>query len=360
MRAIVANRYLGKQILNFATSSSFGQCAKITNIPTPEISDNEILVQVRAVALNPVDNKNIDFLSPNNSTIGCDYAGEVAKVGKDMIGRWNVGDRVAGFVHGGQYPDVGSFAEYLKVDGELAWPIPDAITTSEAATYGIPAVTAVFALLHLDVAWEDILSGATKQSSAKSSILIYSGGSNVGLFAIQLAKRAGLHVIATASPRSFDLVKRYGADTVFDYRSPTAASEISKAHPDITKALDCFSEGNSSHFCAEVLKNGRVITLLDQGKPKRADIEFKSLMVFTAFGKPFSLLSPLGPKFSVVPDDRDSLRRLYASLSQLCNGALKPPPITVLEGGLNAVLLGLDRLRKGEAQGTKLVVQLTS
>jgi NADPH:quinone reductase-like Zn-dependent oxidoreductase len=358
MRAVVANRYLAKQILNFACSSSFGQCARIVDIPTPQISDSEILVRVRAVALNPVDNKSIDFLSPNKSIIGCDYAGEVVKVGSDMVGRWNVGDRVAGFVHGGQYPDVGSFAEYLKVDGELAWPIPDATTMSEAATYGIPAVTAVLALAHLDVSWEDILSGATRQSSADSSILIYSGGSNVGLFAIQLAKRAGLHVVVTASPRSFDLVKSYGADSVFDYRSPTAASEISKAYPDITKALDCFSEGNSSQFCAEVLKRGRVITLLDQGKPKKAEIEFKSLMVFTVFGKPFSLLSPLGPAFPVVPDDRDSLRRFYASLSQLCDRALKPPPVTALGGGLDAVLDGLERLRKGEAHGTKLVVEL--
>jgi NADPH:quinone reductase-like Zn-dependent oxidoreductase len=356
MRAVVANRYLAKQILNFACSSSFGQCAKIADIPTPQITDSEILVRVRAVALNPVDYKDIDFLSPNNSVIGCDYAGEVVKVGSDMVGRWNVGDRVAGFVHGGQYSDVGSFAEYLKVDGELAWPIPDTTAMSEAATYGIPAVTAALALAYLDVAWEDILSGATRQSSA-DSILIYSGGSNVGLFAIQLAKRAGLHVVVTASPRSFDLVKRYGADSVFDYRSPTAASEISKAHPNITKALDCFSEGNSSQFCAKVLKKGRVITLLDQGKPKKAEIEFKSLMVFTVFGKPFSLLSPLGPAFPVVPDDRDSLRRFYASLSQLCDGALKSPPVTVLEGGLNGVLHGLDRIRKGEVHGTKIVVE---
>ncbi|KAJ6054206.1 uncharacterized protein N7446_010218 [Penicillium canescens] len=353
MRAVVANRYLAKQILNFACSSSFGQCATIVDIPTPQITDSEILVRVRAVALNPVDNKNIDFLSPYKSIIGCDYAGEVVKVGSDMVGRWNVGDRVAGFVHGGQYPDVGSFAEYLKVDGELAWPIPDTTTMSDAATYGIPAVTAVLALAHLDVAWEDILSGAARQSSADSSILIYSGGSNVGLFAIQLAKRAGLHVVVTASPRSFDLVKSYGADSVFDYRSPTAASEISKAYPDITKALDCFSEGNSSQFCAEVLKRGRVIT-----EAEKAEIEFKSLMVFTVFGKPFSLLSPLGPAFPVVLDDRDLLRQFYASLSQLCDHALKPPPVTAWGRGLDAVLDGLERLRKGEAHGTKLVVEL--
>ncbi|OJJ88682.1 zinc-binding alcohol dehydrogenase family protein [Aspergillus glaucus CBS 516.65] len=342
MKALVANRYLAKQILNFACSSSFGQCVRVIDIPTPQITDSEILVRVRAAALNPVDYKNIDFLSPNNSVIGCDYAGEVVKVGDGMVGRLNVGDRVAGFVHGGQYPDVGSFAEYLKVDGELAWHIPEMMTDSEAATYGIPAVTAILALMYLDVAWEDILSGATRQSPVDSSILIYS---------------AGLHVVVTASPRSFDLVKCYGADSVFDYQSPTAASEISKAYPSITKALDCFSEGNSSQFCAQVLKRGQVITLLDQGKPKKADVKFKSLMVFTVFGRQFSLLSPLGPTFPVVPDDQNLLRRFYASLGELCDSALKPPPLTTLQGGLDEVLVGLNKLRRGEARGTKFVVE---
>lgn len=355
MKAVVANRYMVRQLINFASGSSFGQCARIADIPFPQVDDDEILVQVHAVALNPIDFKSVDFISPNNSVIGCDYAGEVTQVGSKMVDQWKIGDRVAGFVHGGQYPNIGSFAEYLKINGELAWRMPDTVTDSEAATYGVPAVTAILALAHLDIPWEDILTGVNAQSETpeKPTVFIYSGASNVGLFAIQLAKRAGLQVVVTASPRSSDLAKHYGADSVFDYQSPTAIAEISEAYPNITGAVDCFSEGNSSDFCAQVLKEGRVITLLDQGKPKKPSIEYKFLMVFTAFDRQFSWLAPLGPVFPVVSNNREALRQLYANLDRL---SLRPPPITTMGGGFDGILKGLDKLRKGEVRGTKLVV----
>ncbi|KAJ5950402.1 uncharacterized protein N7479_008815 [Penicillium vulpinum] len=359
MKALVTNRSMPWQMLNLASGSSFGQCARVADIAFPTITDGEILVQVRSIALNPIDFKNIDFLSPNKSVIGCDYAGEVVEVGKNKANSWKIGDRVAGFVHGGQYPDVGSFAEYLKVDAELAWKIPHGVTNSEATTYGIPAVTAMLALARLGIPWDDVITGSKTKSAENLQILIYSGASNVGLFTIQLAKRAGLHVVVTASPRSFDLVKRYGADSVFDYQAPAVISEISKAYPDITKAVDCFSEGNSSHFCAQVLKKGRVITLLDQGKPKKSDIEYEFLMVFTAFGLEFSLLAPLGPAFPIVPNDHNLLRQFYADLGQLCHDVVRPPPITTIKGGFDGILNGLDKLRKGEVRGTKLVIDIS-
>jgi NADPH:quinone reductase-like Zn-dependent oxidoreductase len=62
-------------------------------------------------------------------------------------------------------------------------------------------------------------------------ILIYSGATSAGLYAIQMAKKAGVKVITTASPRSTELVKEYGADDVFDYNSPTAAGETAKKYP---------------------------------------------------------------------------------------------------------------------------------
>ncbi|KAL3481237.1 chaperonin 10-like protein [Aspergillus californicus] len=357
MKVLLSNRWLPKQLLNLTTGSSYGQNAKTKEIPIPQITPDEVLVRVRAVALNPIDVKDIDFLSPNNSVLGCDYAGIVTQVGQNMTNRWTIGDRIGGFVHGGQYPDVGSFAEYLKVDGDLAWRIPDSMDDSEAAVYGVPAVTAVLALLDLGVPWEGILDG--ERENDKTPILIYSGSSSVGLFTIQLAKRAGLHVIATASPRSFDLVKRYGADAVYDYRSPTAAREISTAYPTLSKAVDCFSEGTSTQFCADVMQSGRVITLFDKGVSKKSGVEYKSLMVFTVFGRPFSMLKPLGPVFPVRLEDRSVMSRFYAALDRLCLD-VRPPPIVARKGGFDfdVVLEELDRLRKGEVSGKKLVVLL--
>ncbi|CEL11210.1 hypothetical protein ASPCAL14313 [Aspergillus calidoustus] len=356
MKAIVAKRTFLKRVSSLALKRQLGQGAHITEIPTPEITADEILVKVSAVALNPIDTKDIDVLSPWGSVIGCDYAGTVTKVGKNAAKQWTVGERVAGFVHGGQYKDIGSFAEYVKVDAGLAWKVGEGVSDAQAATFGISAVTAVLALEYLDVPLKDIEKGSSIPGE-RSPIFIYSGASNVGLFAIQLAKRAGLKVVATASPRSFDLVRRHGADDVFDYSSPTAVKDITKAYPNIRRAIDCFSEGGSAAFCANVLASGKVITLLDQGKPIKPDVEYKFLMVFTAFGKQFQMLAPLGPVFPVTPADGEVLRRFYSSLPALYGDVLNPPAITVTRGGLEAVLKGLDGLRKGEARGKKLVVE---
>ncbi|KAK2764292.1 hypothetical protein FQN54_008984 [Arachnomyces sp. PD_36] len=332
------------------------QGAQVKDVPIPEITENEVLVKVRAVALNPIDFKDVDFLSPRDSAIGCDYAGEVTKVGKNSGQRWKVGDKIAGFVHGGLYPDVGSFAEYLKVDGDLAWKVPEQMTLSEAATYGVPAATAMLGLSYLDVSWEDVKTGRPPETE-RPPIFIYSGGSNVGLFTIQLAKRAGYKVIATASPRSFDLAKRYGADAVYDYKSPTAVAEIKKAYPNITRAMDCFSEGASATFCADVLSEGKVVTLLDQGKPTKPNVTYRFLMVYTVFGRDFQLMAPLGPVFNALPSDRDILSLFYGSLSTLSLDSVRPPPITTIKGSFEEIFDGLDTLRKGEGRGTKLVVE---
>ncbi|KAL2857345.1 GroES-like protein [Aspergillus pseudoustus] len=358
MKAVITHRFLPKRLLSLALGSPLGQGAQVNDVRVPSITDNEVLVKVHAVALNPIDFKDIDFISPRNSAIGCDYAGEVASVGKISGQRWKVGDRIAGFVHGGLYPDVGSFAEYLKVDGDLAWKVPAEITPGEAASYGVPAATAMLGLSYLDIGWVDIKNGRSSAQGDQPTILIYSGGSNVGLFAIQLAKRAGYKVVATASPRSFDLAKRYGADAVYDYRTSASIGDIKKDYPNITRALDCFSEGTSAAFCADVLREGKVVTLLDQGKPKKANVTYTFLMVYTAFGRKFQMLAPLGPVFPVKPADRKAISQFYGNLSTLLSlGVVRPPPITAIKGGFSEIFEGLETLRKGEGRGTKLVVE---
>ncbi|KAL6885427.1 TOXD protein [Trichoderma evansii] len=361
MKAITANRMTVTRLLNLSLGRSLGQGCDIQDVPRPSITDNEILVRVKAVALNPTDYKHIDVLSPRNSIIGCDYAGEVVEVGKKALGDWKVGDRVAGMVHGGLYRDRGAFAEYLKVDGDLAWKIPAEMSNEEATTYGVSAVTAMLALnVHLRVPWADEVGKARQEASSQAfPIFIYSGATSAGLFAIQLAKAAGCTVVTTASPRSFDLVKRYGADRVFNYLSPTAVAEITREFPNITSAVDCFAEGGSTDFCANVIKNqgGKVVTLLDRGKSKIQGVEYELILAYTLFGRPFEFLQPIGPKFEAKPSDRKALARFYTSLPQVIKH-LKPAPIRLIDGGFDGILIGVDKLRKGEASGGKFVVTI--
>ncbi|KAF9876688.1 hypothetical protein CkaCkLH20_06096 [Colletotrichum karsti] len=361
MKALVTNRTIATRVFNLSTGKSVFKGAHVTETPKPTIKDHEILVKVHTVALNPSDFKHIDVISPKGCIVGCDYAGEVVEVGQAASSSWSVGDRVAGVVHGGLHRDRGAFAEYLKTDSDLAWRIPQSVSNEEAATYGVSAVTALLAInVHLGLPWPDKPgTGLQPSEPANKTVFIYAGSTSVGLFAIQLSKLAGYTVVTTASPHSYELVKRYGADHVFNYRSDAWVQEVTSAFPDISIAFDCFSEGGSGHATANVIKSqgGKVVTLLDQGECKVPGVKYDMIMLYTVFGREFAWLPPIGPKFPVDVEHRQALARFYSILPQI-QRSLKPPPIKVVDGGIEVLLESLDLLRQGKVSGSKLVVKL--
>lgn len=357
MKALVTERGMITRSVNMLSGKSFGKGVKEVEIPRPKIARNEILVKIRAIALNPIDVKFIDFIAPSGKIAGCDFAGVVEDVGEDAPGSWKVNDRVAGFVQGGIDEGRGSFAEYIKVEGDLVWKIPDEISDENASTFGVPAATAMQALyLHLDAPWPS--SDGTNSSLTGTPIFIYAGSSSVGLFAIQLAKKSGFTVVTTASPHSFDLVRSYGADHVYDYHKANVAQDIAAEHPSITRALDCFSEGKSTQICAEVLRKtgGKVVTLLES-KSNVPGVKTEMIMSFQLLGRAFAWLPPIGPKFPASAAEREALVRFYANLSSQAKD-LKAPPIKLMNGGFQGVLDGLDKLRSKQVSGSKLVVKL--
>lgn len=191
MKALVANRSIVTRSANLLLGKSIGQGVSVEEVPKPTVADHEILVHVHATALNPIDFKFIDFIAPSGSLTGCDFAGVVAGAGPGAAATWQVGDRVAGFVQGGIDTAHGSFAEYVKAEADLVWRIPDGVDDTEAATYGVSAVTAMQALnLHLGVPWPDQVDG-TGKTDDDATIFIYAVSSTVGIFATQIAKMAG-------------------------------------------------------------------------------------------------------------------------------------------------------------------------
>ncbi|KAB2101871.1 hypothetical protein AG0111_0g9445 [Alternaria gaisen] len=357
MRALITERGLLTRSANLLTGKSFGVGLRDVEISRPKVAKNEVLIKVRAVALNPIDVKFIDFIAPSGGVAGCDFAGEIEEIGEEAPGAWKIKDRVAGFVQGGIDQGRGSFAQYIKVEGDLIWKIPDTLSYKEASTFGVPAATAMQALhLHLDVPWPDTTEA--QEILNTTPVFIYAGSSSVGLFAIQMAKKAGLTVVTTASPHSFKLVKEYGADQVFDYHKPMVAQDIAKSFPNITRALDCFSEGNSTEFCAEVMRQngGKVVTLLET-KTSIPAVETKMIMSFQLLGQAFAWLPPVGPKFPASPKDRDALVRFYSILPKIAT-EIKAPPITLIDGGFEGILEGLNRIRAKTVSGSKLVVTI--
>jgi NADPH:quinone reductase-like Zn-dependent oxidoreductase len=301
------------------------------------------------------------MLGQPGSIIGCDYAGTVASIGPQAKGNWRIGDRIAGVVHGGIYPDRGSYAEYLKIDGDLAWKIPESVSDAEAATYGVSAATAMQALhLVLGLPWPGDGSSTSTVGDDKV-ILIYSGATSASLFAIQLAKLAGYKVVTTCSPRSNDLVKSYGADAVYDYRDPKSLDAIISAYPNLSMSQDGISESESTKFCCEAVaqNNGTVVSLDPMAKSSVKGVTLRPIIMYTVFGRAFGLLQPVGPKFPVKAEDRAGLARFYEMLPGLVKGgSLKAPPIQEQGKGFDKLAPGLDLLRERQVSGKKLVVHL--
>ena len=77
-----------------------GVAEVVPSAPIPKLRDSYVLVKTAAVALNPTDWKHVDYLPTPGAQLGCDYAGTVVEVGKDVTKRFKKGDRIAGFVHG--------------------------------------------------------------------------------------------------------------------------------------------------------------------------------------------------------------------------------------------------------------------
>jgi NADPH:quinone reductase-like Zn-dependent oxidoreductase len=361
MKALITTNTLYSRVANLTLGKNLtAERAQWKDVPVPDISDNEILVKVRAAALNATDFKHIDAISPTGCIVGCDYAGEVYKVGKGAAKFWKVGDRVAGAVHGGLYADRGAFAEYLKTDSDLAWKIPETMNSAAATTYGVSAVTAALALCgrlgfpHVAT----LVETGRKKATDGQTIFVYAGSTAAGLSTIQMAKALGCKVITTASPHSYDLVKSYGADDVFNYRDANVGEEIARRYPEIKIAVDCFSEGKSTKTCDVVIgqNGGQVITLLPTPKSTTPAVEHELIMVYTVSGHAFQWLPPVGPKFAAAPSDRELLVRFAAALPQLTT-LLRPLPTTLETGGFDAILPALNKLRDGKVSGSKLVIE---
>jgi len=202
MKAIVRHVYGSPDVL------------RLEEVPTPVPGDDEVLVRVRASSINRTDLESVTgrpamyraFMGvrrPRSKWLGLDAAGEVEAVGAGVTS-FKPGDRVyADLLYNGN----AAFAEFACAR-EKAWRrMPDGMDFETAAT--LPA-SAVLALQGL---------GGRDSVRPGSRVLIIGASGAVGLFAVQLAKRAGAEVTGVTSGAKFDLVRSVGADHVIDYDS---------------------------------------------------------------------------------------------------------------------------------------------
>ncbi|MFO7250430.1 MAG: NADP-dependent oxidoreductase [Actinomycetes bacterium] len=218
-------------------------------VERPVPGPGQVLVRVAATSFNPVDvalraglmQQTMPLTLPH--TPGIDLAGTVAEVGPEVSG-WNPGERVVAFL-----PLIapGAAAEYVVAPANVLAAAPKTIDLVDAAALPTVGLTAWQAL------FED--AGLT----AGRSILINGAGGAVGGYAVQLARAAGAEVTATASPRSADRVRRYGAADVIDYtRTPVA--EAARRQFDVVLNLVPTTPGELARLARLVADDGVLVS----------------------------------------------------------------------------------------------------
>jgi len=184
---------------------------KDITLDTPKATGRDILVEVKAISVNPVDYKiraNRPSPDGNWSVIGWDATGIVTAVGEDVT-LFKVGDEVW---YAGDLTRQGSNAEYQVVDERIVGKKPASLSFAEAAALPLTTLTAYEMLFHrLQVSKDD----------ASKSILVIGAAGGVGSILVQLAKKlTKLHIIGTASrEETTDWLKELGADTVINHRN---------------------------------------------------------------------------------------------------------------------------------------------
>lgn len=219
----------------------------------PTVSGHDILVEVKAISVNPVDYK-IREARPapegEYAVIGWDAAGTVTAVGED-VSLFSVGDKV---YYAGDLTRSGSNAEYQLVDERIVGHMPTSLSFAEAAALPLTTITAweiLFDRLQVPVS-EDIASNSSTDGSDVSVLVIGAAG-GVGSILTQLLKtRTSATIIGTASrDESIQWLKDFGADYVINHRNPLF-DELQKIG--LTEVDYVVSLNNTEDHYAEIIK----------------------------------------------------------------------------------------------------------
>ncbi|KAK2604694.1 hypothetical protein N8I77_007603 [Diaporthe amygdali] len=370
--------------------------ATVQDLPLPSPGPNELLIAVKAIALNPVDA--LYTFQPLGSTgrvVGSDFAGLVVARGPPAAGSSssdsrngqsnggspsrlrrsstalsttiNRGDRVAGFLQGACSVNdrPGAFAEYVVCPADLVWRIPGHVPYEEAASVslcGLTAAQGLFFRLGLDAPfqWEDesdegvlrrVRSETSQDGEAvrRGDIVFFVAGAStsVGLYVAQLVRRSAEHtgrkvrLIGAASPRNWEMLKEepYAYDHLVDYRDRSWPEQVRKASSGgVHYAYDAISEGSTVREVSSTLRKGgklAVVRSKEAGAWQTEGVNAEAIYgaVWEGLGEDVEY-----QKFVVrtSPAKRSFATAFYKWLSD--GGLLQPNPVRIMPGGLEKVV----------------------
>jgi len=333
---------------------SMGADLEVQYRPTPTPGPGELLIEVRSIALNPIDvyqHAMGIFIAGYPAVLGSDVAGIVVSAGSSVpADAPKPGTRVAAFApcfYQQGNPNYGAFQTRVLVPAENAVELPQKISFNEGSLLPMSTGTAWAAWYTIGVKRDTSYTPADKKG-----MLIWGGASSVGSAAVQIASKMGFSVYVTASEKHHGYMKTLGATRVFDYKNESVVENIVKAVKDDGVTIQSgFDAVGQLKYSLEVLSQTK-----SDGIAKLAS------------ATPLSAESPkmegVEVKFTAPPADEQERKESFHFIfgvflkEKLVTGDFVPSPkIQVVEGGLKSVQKGLEILRGG-VSGTKLVLEI--
>ena len=239
---------------------------KFERVSRPEPGPGEVLVKVEAAGVGPWDGwiraGKSALPQPLPLTLGSDLSGEIVAVGSG-VPELRVGDQVYGVTN----PRfVGAYAEYAVASAGMVSSKPTSLTHVEAASVPVVAVTA----------WQALFDQA--QLEAGQMVVIHGAAGSVGSYAVQLARHAGVQIIATVSTGDISAVRNLGANTVIDYRTQRFEEQVR----DADAVIDLVGGETQTRSFQVLRRGGKLISAVsrpDQDLAKRHGVEAAFFLV---------------------------------------------------------------------------------
>jgi NADPH:quinone reductase len=330
------------------TSTGFMQAAVLSSprspfqvgpIARPEPAQGQVLVRIKASAVNPLDLKIQQGEAPHArqplpAVLGIDLAGVVESAGPGVT-QFRRGDEVYGMT-GGVGGLQGSLAEYAAVDADLLAPKPANIGMREAAALPLIFITA----------WEGLVDRANIRPGQK--VLVQGGGGGVGHIAIQIARAFGAEVFATGSAKDEVYIGQLGA-TFIDYNGMSVADYVARHTSGRGFDLIYDTVGGAvldASFNA-VARFGHVVSALGWGTHALAPLSFRA----ASYSGVFTLLPML------TGEGRAHHGEILREATKLCEAGKIVPKLDPRRFTLNTIDQAYDAIRNRHAAG-KIVIDL--
>lgn len=319
MRAVYYNSHGSVDVLN------------IGELPVPSPGPDEVLVQVAAAGVNPIDRRLragelTEYIERTFPVVpGWDLAGRITAVGDNVEG-WQVGDEVSGLAFTWSIQH-GTYAEFAPVNASSIAAKPKSLSFVQAAALPLVSLTA----------WQSLAEFAALKPG--QSVLIEAGAGGVGSVALSIAKHLGATVYTTASAKNADYVRKLGADHVIDYTQENYVDVIRQREPNgIDAVLAAILDEQNIGAALELVKPGGTVAYMNNEPPESNLIAEKNIKTEFIHHRP----------------DGESLGEL---LTLFDAGKLQVPDITTMP--LEQAVDAQKQSESGRTRG-KLVLEIQS